>query len=48
MFKHLSYVAIKGNLGKLLSTDDGTVLDKDELKFVTIRVNGIRVVIATK
>ena len=42
----LSYITIKGNLGKLLP--QMTVVDKDELKFVMIRVNGIRVVIATK
>ena len=46
MFKRLSYITIKGNLGKLLS--QMTVLDKDELKFVMNQVNGIRVVIATK
>ena len=46
MFKRLSYITIKGNLGKLLP--QMTVLDKDELKFVMNQVNGIRVVIATK
>ena len=46
MFKRLSYITIKGNMEKLLS--QMTVLDKDELKFVMIRVNGIIVVIATK
>lgn len=31
MFKRLSYIAIKGNLGKILP--QMTLLDKDELKF---------------
>ena len=46
MFMRLSYITIKGNLGKLLP--QMTVLDKDELKVVMISANDIRVVIATK